>query len=144
MKNGDIGTHWAQKIVVVDIPTLLIPQPDTRRFKIAKRSWSPSDFAINRGVAQFIALKGRYNNMPCEVWSFLNDADLMEELAAKANNLIGDYVSSWVRWDSMEDALLGLRVDAAIHTVYDSDSERVARYWGMRGQRVPLGGIPSS
>lgn len=149
MQNNDLGSHWSLKFVILDIPTLFIPPADTSRFHFGKRGFGSreakaAEYELNQDMVAWIVNVGRTRNIPCEIWSFLDDEDLMEELAVRLDRVAGDVLVGWQRWEYIEDAVLELKVDRTIHTVYDADPDRVAALWGMRGQRVQRGSIPSS
>ncbi len=149
MQGNDLGSHWSQKFVVICEPTLFIPPPDAYRFTLGRRQYGRKDavaaeFEINRGMVQFMVNMGRYRNIPTEIWTFIDNEDIVEALATKLDKFAGDCVVGWSTWDEELDAVLELNVDASIHTVYDADPDRVERCWGMRGQRVLKGQPPSS
>lgn len=149
MQGNDLGSYWSLKFVVVDVPTLFLPPADTSRFHFGgrgfgKREARAAEFELNQDMVAWIVNVGRTRNIPTEIWSFMDDEDLVELLAQRLDRVAGDVVVGWQRWEHVEDAVLELKVDRSIHTVYDADPERAVSLWGMRGQRVRRGGIPSS
>lgn len=151
MEGNDIGSFWSQRIIVVAEPTIFIPPPERSRTffhharrvgKKAARAKAVADtYQMNRGMVQFIAATRRWHNMPTEIWTFLDPA-VADILAAKLEKVAGDAITGWECWDEPADAVVALRSDNGIHTVYDANSDRVDLYWQMRGHRVAFGGTP--
>lgn len=149
MQGNDLGSYWSQKYVVIAEPTLFIPPPDNYRVSVMGRGFGKQDalaaeFEINRDMVQFIVACGRFRNVPTEVWTFLPNADLVDTLATRLDRLAGNAIVGWETWEDEQDAVLELKVDPSIHTVYDADPYRCDRLWGMRGHRVLRGKAPSS
>lgn len=149
MEGNDLGSYWSQKYVVIAEPTLFIPPADNYRVRIGgrqfgKREQRAAEFELNREMVQFIVNVARYRNMPTEVWTFIQDEDLVDRLARRLEQIAGHAIVGWEQWEDTRDAVLELKVDPSIHTVYDADPERVDRLWGMRGHRVLRGGAPTS
>jgi hypothetical protein len=146
VQGNQLGSRWTHKIVVVAEPALFIPPPPRKQAplisKLIKHKLTADDFNVNRAMVQFIVSTKYVRSMPTEVWTFLPE-DIIEELAVKLDKISGDAVLRWERWDAEEDALLALKVDPTIHTVYDADPDRVERLWHLRGHRVIFGGAPS-
>jgi hypothetical protein len=149
MEGNDLGSYWTQKIVVIAEPTLFIPPPDSYRFSLGKHRYGKKDaaaaeFELNRLMLSFIVNMGRTRNVPTEIWTFITDEDVVEELARRLEQVAGNTIVGWEIWDDERDAVLNLRVDASIHTVYDAEAERVETLWGLRGHRVQRGKAPTS
>lgn len=149
MQGNDLGSHWSKKLVVIAEPTIFEPPADRYRLSIGQRGIgrvkvTADDFTMNRDMVAWIVNIGRSRSIPTEIWTFLDDDGIVDALAAKLDRLASNAIVGWQRWADEEEAQLDLRVDAAIHTVYDADPDRVERLWGMRGHRVLRGGIPSS
>lgn len=149
MEGNDLGSHWSQKYVVIAEPAIFIPPADQYKISVfgrhlGKREVTAAEYEINRNMVQWIANVGRYRNMPTEIWTFITDEDLVDKLAERIDRIAGNAIVGWQVWEDPQDAVLDLKVDSAIHTVYDADPHRCERLWGMRGHRVPRGGTPSS
>lgn len=149
MEGNDLGSYWSQKYVVIAEPTLFIPPPDRYTIRLGGRQYGKkqrmaAEFEINRPMVQFIVNVARYRSMPTEVWTFIDDEDIVGILAHRLEQLAPSAIVGWETWTDPLDAVLALRVDPAIHTVYDADPDRVDRLWGMRGHRVLRGGAPTS
>lgn len=150
MQGNDLGSYWSVKFIVVAEPTIFVP-PTADRYRIpigsrgiGKRKVTVDDYVLNPHMVAWIANMGRQRNIPTEVWTFIDDDEIIEAMATKLDRLAGNAIVGWQSWSDEEEAVLDLRVDAAIHTVYDADPDRVDRLWGMRGHRVLLHGTPSS
>lgn len=153
MEGNDLGSYWSQKIVVVAEPTLFIPPAPatfTQQILHAPRQWgkrgraaelTAAAYTVNRSMVQFIVATKRFHNMPTEVWTFL-PSDVADILSVELERYSQDAVASWQVWDDERDAVLSLKVDPAIHTVYDANSDRVDRLWHMKGHRVMFGCAP--
>ena len=149
MEGNDLGSYWSQKMVVIAEPTLFIPPPDSYRITLGKRRYGKKDasaakFELNREMVSFIVNMGRTRNVPTEIWTFITDEEIVEELARRLEQVAGNTIVGWEIWDDERDAVLNLKVDASIHTVYDAEAERVETLWGMRGHRVQRGKAPTS
>jgi hypothetical protein len=149
MEGNDLGSYWTQKIVVIAEPTLFMPPPDAYRFSLGKYRYGKKDtaaaeFEMNRLMVSFIVNMGRTRNVPTEIWTFIKDEDVVEELARRLEQVAGNNIVGWEIWDDERDAVLNLRVDASIHSVYDAEPERVETLWGLRGHRVLRGKAPTS
>lgn len=149
MQGNDLGSHWSQKYVVIAEPTIFLPPPENYRVSVMGRGFGKqeamaAEFEINRDMVQFIVASGRFRNIPTEVWTFLPNADLVESLANRLDRLATHAIVGWQFWEDPDDAVLELKVDPSIHTVYDADPHRCERLWGMRGHRVLRGGAPTS
>jgi hypothetical protein len=149
MEGNDLGSHWNMKYVVIAEPTLFIPPPDKYTIRLGgrqygKRQRMAAEFEMNRPMAQFIAQVARYRNIPTEVWTFITDQEIVDYLAHRLEQVVPNAIVGWTVWEDPLDAVLSLRVDSSIHTVYDADPDRVDRLWGMRGHRVLRGGAPTS
>jgi len=149
MEGNDLGSYWTQKIVVIAEPTLFMPPPDSYRFSLGKYRYGKKDtaaaeFELNRLMVSFIVNMGRTRNVPTEIWTFIKDEEVVEELARRLEQVAGNTIVGWESWDDERDAVLNLRVDASIHSVYDAEPERVETLWGLRGHRVLRGKAPTS
>jgi len=149
MEGNDLGSYWSQKMVVIAEPTLFIPPADSYRFSLGKHRYGKKDvaaaqFELNRPMLTFIVNMGQTRNIPTEIWTFIQDEEVVEELARRLEQFAGRSIVGWETWVDEQDAVLNLKVDAAIHTVYDAEPERVEMLWGMRGHRVQRGKAPTS
>lgn len=150
MQGNDLGSYWSVKFVVLAEPTIFEPPTaDSYRFPIGKRGLgklkvTADDYLMNRDMVAWINNIGRMRSIPTEIWTFIYDDDIVAALATKLDRLAGQAIVGWRQWADEEEAQFDLKVDASIHTVYDADSDRVERLWGMRGHRVLRGGTPSS
>jgi hypothetical protein len=148
MQGGDLGSHWSKKFVVTAVPTLFLPPPESYRFHLGSRQFGKKDkvvaeFELNRAMVQWIVNIGRQSNIPTEVWTFIQDDEIVERLADRLDRHASNAIVGWQQWESIEDAQLELRIDASIHTVYDAEPGR-ADAWGMRAHRLLRGGAPTS
>lgn len=149
MEGNDLGSYWSKKFVVIAEPTLFIPPIDKYTVRIGgrgigKKQRMAADFELNRPMVQFMVNVARFRNVPTEVWTFITDEDIVEQLSHRLEQVASSAVVGWEIWHDPLDAVLELNVDPSIHTVYDADPDRVDRLWGMRGHRVLRGGAPSS
>lgn len=145
MEGNDLGSHWSMKFVVIGEPTIWIPPKESPRGRLGlrRRQLTAEDYELNRSMVAWMVNVGRHRSIPIEVWSFLPE-EVFDPLSDQLERFAGQVLVGQHRWDTEADAVMELRVDPAIHTVYDADSDRVDRLWGMRGHRVLAGGPPTS
>lgn len=146
MQGNDLGSYWVKKFVITDVPTIWMPPLSTpkKRFQVRRREITAADYGLNRDMVAWMVNVGRQRSIPFEVWSFNPDEEMFEQMAERLERACGDVLVGQHRWEYEEDAVLELKVDPSIHTVYDADPARVDRLWGMRGHRVLRGQTPSS
>jgi len=149
MQGNDLGSYWSVKFIVLAEPTIFERPEDTYRVPIrgkgiGKKEITGKDYRINQLMVAWIVNVGRQRNIPTEIWTFNQDEELVNSLATRLDRLASNCVVGWQQWADEEEATLEMRVDPAIHTVYDADPDRVERLWGMRGHRVLRGAAPSS
>lgn len=152
MEGNDLGTYDGAYYVVVLEPTLVAAPPPGRytefrmrrgsqRAQEAARDARMAEYRINALMVRWIRQQGFQHSIKTEVWGIGNPT-LHDDLCAAVEELVGEYVFNYERFDSALVARERLISDPRIHTIYDADEHRVDHYWKMRGYKVPLGGTP--